>query len=81
MQLATRVDEEQGALFKETARRLGTTPADALRMFVSAFNSYGGFPYTVRLQEAVTVEPFASEEEADAFIRDGLHAMLEREEY
>ena len=45
MQIATRVDDEQAALFKETTRQLGTTPADALRMFISAFNDYRGFPY------------------------------------
>ncbi|MBM6698965.1 hypothetical protein H7U32_01205 [Bifidobacterium pullorum subsp. saeculare] len=38
-----------------TARRLGTTSADALRMFITTFNEEGGFPYPVRLsrEEAV----------------------------
>lgn len=67
MQLATRVDEEQGALFKETARRLGTTPSDALRMFVCAFNNNKGFPYDVRLDEGPRVEAFTSEEDATRF--------------
>ena len=67
IQLATRVDEEQGTLFRETAARLGTTPSDALRMFVAAFNAQGGFPYDVRLSSPVSVEAFASEDEAEDF--------------
>ncbi|RLP06345.1 type II toxin-antitoxin system RelB/DinJ family antitoxin [Propionibacterium australiense] len=67
-QIATRVDAEQAELFKETTRRLGTTPADALRMFVTAFNSHRGFPYDVRLSE--DVEPFATEEDATRFATD-----------
>ena len=81
MQLATRVDDTQGTLFKETARRLGTTPADALRMFVAAFNSQGGFPYTVRLPHSLDVQPFESDEEADEFIMQGLSRMMEKEDY
>jgi len=69
-QLATRVDEEQAELFKETTRKLGTTPADALRMFVSAFNSHRGFPYDVRLEDEEEVEPFATEEGATRFATD-----------
>jgi antitoxin component of RelBE/YafQ-DinJ toxin-antitoxin module len=47
VQIATRIDETQSRLFRETTSRLGTTPADALRMFVAAFNEHHGFPYTV----------------------------------
>lgn len=66
MQIATRVDDEQAALFKETTRRLGTTPADALRMFISAFNDYRGFPYEVRLPRE-DAEPFGSERDATEY--------------
>jgi DNA-damage-inducible protein J len=55
VQIATRIDEAQSRLFRETATRLGTTPADALRMFVSAFNEHHGFPYPVQ-----TVEPYTT---------------------
>lgn len=67
VQFATRVDDEQSALFKETTRQLGTTPADALRMFIAAFNEHRGFPYEVRLNRKIEIEPFDSEEEATAF--------------
>ena len=63
VQIATRVDEQQAELFKQTTKQLGTTPADALRMFISTFNNHRGFPYEVRLPE-VHVEPFATEDEA-----------------
>ncbi|MCL2735456.1 MAG: hypothetical protein FWD75_02355 [Propionibacteriaceae bacterium] len=49
VQLATRVEKAQDQLFRETTRRLGTTPADALRVFVAAFNQNRGFPFDVRL--------------------------------
>ena len=65
-QIATRVAEDEERRFREITRRLGTTPSDALRMFVSAFNLAGGFPYTPRIQ-AVEVEAFDSEEEAAQF--------------
>ena len=65
VQLATRIDEEQDQLFRETTRRLGTTPADAMRVFVSAFNQHRGFPFDVRLD--ISVEPFETEQEASAF--------------
>jgi DNA-damage-inducible protein J len=66
-QLATRVDEEQERRFRENTRRLGTTPSDAMRMFITAFNTCQGFPYDVRLSALTEVEPFASEEEATEF--------------
>ena len=47
-QAATRIDAEQYELFKATTRQLGTTPSDAIRMFIYSFNDCGGFPYEVR---------------------------------
>ena len=67
MQLATRVDEEQGKLFKEIAKKLGTTPSDALRIFVATFNENRGFPYDVRLAPDTVVEPFEDEKDATRF--------------
>ena len=66
VQLATRIDDKEAERFRETARRLGTTPSDALRMFVSAFNTHRGFPFDVRIEEPQT-EAFATEAEATAF--------------
>ncbi len=65
VQLATRIEKSQDQLFRETTRRLGTTPADAMRVFVAAFNQHRGFPFDVRL--AADVEPFTTEDEATDF--------------
>lgn len=65
VQLATRVESSQEQLFRETARRLGTTPADAMRVFVAAFNQHRGFPFDVRLD--TDVEPFETEDDAMDF--------------
>ena len=77
MQLATRIDDAQGALFKETARALGTTPSDALRMFIVAFNHHHGFPYDVRLVKEPPYEPFASEQEALDFTTRAMKAAVD----
>ncbi|MDM8270096.1 type II toxin-antitoxin system RelB/DinJ family antitoxin [Thermophilibacter provencensis] len=65
-QLATRVEDAEAARFREITRLLGTTPADAMRIFVSAFNAHRGFPFEVRLAEP-EVEAFTSEQEAAEF--------------
>ncbi|MBT1178245.1 type II toxin-antitoxin system RelB/DinJ family antitoxin [Bifidobacterium vespertilionis] len=69
IQIATRVDDDQAAMFKETTRRLGTTPSDVLRMFISAFNEHRGFPYDVRLTRETqeNAMPFDSEREATEY--------------
>ena len=65
-QLATRVEDAEAERFRETTRLLGTTPADAMRIFVSAFNAHRGFPFEVRLPEP-KVEALATEREAEDF--------------
>ncbi|MCL2802611.1 MAG: type II toxin-antitoxin system RelB/DinJ family antitoxin [Micrococcales bacterium] len=65
VQLATRVEESQDRLFRETTKQLGTTPADAMRMFVAAFNQHRGFPFDVRLDRSV--ELLETEEDAVEF--------------
>lgn len=59
-QVVTRVEDDQYERFKELTASLGTTSADAVRMFVHAFNDYGGFPYPVRKMPYV---PFRTEED------------------
>lgn len=74
IQFATRVDEQQAETFRSLAHQLGSTPSDILRMFVSAFNACGGFPYEVRVPKP---EPFASEDEAMRFVADNADGMLD----
>ena len=50
-QAATRVEDKEYELFLKTAASIGTTAADALRMFIYAFNDYHGFPYPVQSQQ------------------------------
>ena len=66
VQIATRVSEDQSRQFRETTQAIGTTPSDALRMFISAFNTAGGFPYIPRTNP-VQVEAFNNEEDAARF--------------
>ena len=52
------------SLDSSITKQIGITPAEALRMFVHAFNACGGFPYDVRLGTRTSAEPFATEAEA-----------------
>ena len=65
VQIATRVDEQQSRKFREITGAIGTTPSDALRMFISAFNAEGGFPYDLKIKK--NIEAFDNEEEATSF--------------
>ena len=40
-----KVTEAEKAKFAATCEEIGTTPSNAIRMFVSAFNRRGGFPF------------------------------------
>ncbi len=65
-QAVTRVEDNEYELFQKTASSLGTTPSDALRMFIYAFNDCHGFPYPVQSRR-IQVEPFDNEKEASDF--------------
>lgn len=40
-----KVTEEEKKKFTAVCDEIGTTPSNAIRMFVSAFNKRGGFPF------------------------------------
>ena len=46
--LNVKIDADEKREFTEIARSLGTTPSNAVRMFVRAFNDYAGFPFDLR---------------------------------
>jgi len=46
--LNTKLPADEKAQFVETAEALGMTPSAAIRIFVSKFNEYQGFPFSVR---------------------------------
>jgi DNA-damage-inducible protein J len=43
--VSTKLRPEEKKLFIETCESIGTSPSNAIRMFVSAFNKRGGFPF------------------------------------
>ena len=65
-QASTRVEDAAYDLFQRTAASIGTTPSDALRIFIYSFNDYHGFPYPVRSRR-MEVEAFQTEEDATRF--------------
>jgi DNA-damage-inducible protein J len=75
VQIATRIDKQQNRRFREISKAIGTTPSDALRIFIALFNSEGGFPFEVKLKN--TVEAFDNEEEATDFATKVSRRMLD----
>lgn len=43
--ITAKVKNNEKALFTKTCEEIGTSPSNAVRMFVSAFNKRGGFPF------------------------------------
>ncbi len=67
VQLATRVDDEQAKRFRAYTAELGTTPSDALRIFIAAFNRSKGFPYEIKLESGSRCSALPSGEAAMDF--------------
>lgn len=57
-----RHDEKQ--TFAEVCDSIGTTPSNAIRMFVSAFNKRGGFPFDPSNPYGFTIETLAAMDDA-----------------
>ncbi len=64
--LSTKVTEPEKKAFVETCGAIGTSPSNALRMFVSAFNRKGGFPFDPSNPAALSEETLAAMEDAEA---------------
>ena len=43
--ITAKVKNNEKSLFMQTCDEIGTTPSNAIRMFISAFNKRGGFPF------------------------------------
>lgn len=43
--ITAKIKEEEKDEFISIAESIGTTPSNAIRMFISAFNKRGGFPF------------------------------------
>ena len=59
-----RRDEKQ--TFIETCEAIGTTPSNAIRMFVSAFNRRGGFPFDSANPYGYSAETITAMEDVEA---------------
>jgi len=67
MVLETRIDPQEERRFRETTRELGTTPGDAVKVFIEAFNRNRGFPFE---PNPVSIEVFNDEDDATDFVND-----------
>ncbi len=45
--IVAKVMPQEKELFFEATERIGTTPSNAIRMFIAAFNRVGTFPFEV----------------------------------
>lgn len=43
--ISAKLRHDEKVMFAEVCDSIGTTPSNAIRMFVSAFNKRGGFPF------------------------------------
>ena len=62
--LSTKVTKSEKEQFLKTCSAIGTTPANALRMFVSAFNRRGGLPFDSANPEGFSPETLAAMDDA-----------------
>jgi DNA-damage-inducible protein J len=62
VQVATRVDEHEKNVFDAITKDLGITPADALRIFIKAFDKASGFPF--ELKSGIRYQPIPNLDKA-----------------
>ena len=43
--ITAKIKDSEKLLFAQTCDEIGTSPSNAIRMFISAFNKRGGFPF------------------------------------
>ena len=49
-QIVAKVNKSQKAQFERIAKSIGTTPANALKMFIVKFNYAQGFPFELKME-------------------------------
>lgn len=62
--LSTKVTDAEKHRFVEICDAIGTSPSNALRMFVSAFNRRGGFPFDPSSPNGFSRETLAAMDDA-----------------
>ena len=74
MSAKVRADEKK--TFVETCESIGTSPSNAIRMFISAFNKKGGFPFDPSNPQGLSAETMAAIEDAAAGRVSGPYATV-----
>ncbi len=62
--ISAKLRKEEKERFTAICDEIGTSPSNAIRMFVSAFNRRGGFPFDLSNPCGFSPETLASMEEA-----------------
>lgn len=69
--LNVKIESEEKRQFAAVAHSLGTTPSNAVRMFVRAFNEFQGFPFDVSRPYRMSAEAEQSYDELNCEIEAG----------
>lgn len=64
--VSTKLRPDEKRAFLETCDSIGTSPSNVLRMFVSAFNRRGGFPFDPSNSYGFNAETLAAMDDAAA---------------
>jgi addiction module RelB/DinJ family antitoxin len=63
-QITAKVSKSQKNQFERITKSIGTTPANAIKMFIVKFNNTQGFPFELRMENE------EAEDAYDAYIAD-----------
>ena len=63
--ITAKVKDEEKSLFARTCDEIGTSPSNAIRMFVTAFNKRGGFPFDPANPYGFSAETLAAMKDAN----------------
>lgn len=64
--ISAKLRHDEKATFAEVCDSIGTTPSNAIRMFVSAFNKRGGFPFDPSNPYGFNAETLAAMDDASS---------------
>lgn len=74
--VSTKLRPEEKKAFIETCESIGTSPSNALRMFVSAFNKRGGFPFDPSNPQGLSAETMRAIDDAASGRVSGPYATV-----
>ena len=63
--ITAKVKNKEKSLFAKTCDEIGTSPSNAIRMFITAFNKRGGFPFDPANPYGFNDETLAAMKEAN----------------